>query len=154
VFEEFLKTPEVRYNKPIPKKHFTDHLKSMLHSEPTQRNHGHIIEECKPLCLVPSHEGPMRSIQAVHPSNQQRKSSMLSTQRRMKLRIVLVLHLIHPWLTHQQPMDPLLLLQLSFHLAPYCLERHPLSYHLFFHKIVEDVIESAEYAHRSLISST
>lgn len=111
--------------------HFADNLKSILHSRPTQRKHGHIIEECKPSCLVPSHEGPTRLIQAVRPPSRQQKSLMSSTQRRMKLRIVLVLCSIHPC---QQPMH-LPYLQLSFHLAPCCSEGHPPSHHLFLHQI-------------------
>ena len=57
VFKEFLKMPEIWYDKPGCKKHFTNNLNSMLHSRPMQWKCGHIIKECKLLCLVPSQQG-------------------------------------------------------------------------------------------------
>ena len=67
VFEEFLKTPKVRNNKPDIEKCFTNDSKSTLHSRPLRQNHGRIFKECKPLCPVPSPEGPTPLIQAVCP---------------------------------------------------------------------------------------
>ena len=135
VFEEFLKTPEVRYcNKPYLEEHFADHIKSTHHSGPLPRNHGHIIAECRLLCLVLSPEEPTLSILAVHLLCRQHKYSMSSMQKRTKQRTKLVLHLIHPWLTRRQPMPRLYLL--SFHLisVPLHLEGHPPSYHPFLNQ--------------------
>src|SRR6266700_1795050 len=59
-------------------------------------------------------------------------------QRRMEPRIKSVLHLIRLWPTCQQPTHPPYL-RLSFHLFSVPLrhrsEGHPLSYHLFLHRI-------------------
>ena len=70
----------------------------MLCSKPMQQNLGHIITECRLLCLVPSLEECMHSILPAHPPSWQHKYSISSIQRKTEQRIKLILHFIHLWL--------------------------------------------------------
>jgi hypothetical protein len=105
-----------------------DYIKSMHHSSHSPQNHGHIIAECNPSCLVPSHVELMplnpAMIPVVHPPSWH-KCSISSTQRRMEQRIKMVLHSIYPspWPTFQGPLPFLSTLSL-----------HPLSYHPFINR--------------------
>jgi hypothetical protein len=107
----------------------------MRRSSLSQRNHGHIIAECKDLCPVPS---LVEHTLSIHLPTQRQKCSTPSIWRRMAQRIKSIL-LIRLWLTcrRQQPMPlpPSHLLSLTLISPPLRLQKHLLLYHLFFHPI-------------------
>ena len=100
---------------------FADNIHSMPHSEPSSQNHGCIIKECRPLCLVPSLKECMLSILPAHPPSWLCNYSILSIQRRKGQRIK-IFPLIHPWLS-------------LFHQILVPSQHHP-SYHPLFHQLL------------------